>query len=237
VGSMKKILKVFNGSLRKTLAFSLAEMMVVMLILSLVLAASMPILTRRRHVSTTTSSVPVGSIMSYAGATAPTGWLLCSGQAVSRATYADLYSAISTTYGIGNGSTTFNLPDLGNRFVVGVGSSYARNYKGGADSVTLTEAQTGVAAHAHSITDKTHQHTDGGSWNPNPWGRNIARYGYGAQWVANAAVSYTSAVGNEIYTSPVATGITTTNNNTAQNATSSHENRPPYIALNYIIKY
>ena len=59
--------------------------------------------------------VPAGCIMPYAGATAPDGWLFCHGQAVSRSDYADLFIAIGTAYGAGDGSTTFNLPDLRGR--------------------------------------------------------------------------------------------------------------------------
>lgn len=58
----------------------------------------------------------------YAGSTVPTGWLECDGSAISRTTYADLFTAISTTYGTGDGSTTFNLPDMRGRVVVGAGT-------------------------------------------------------------------------------------------------------------------
>ena len=63
--------------------------------------------------------LPAGAIFPYAGATAPTGYLLSFGQAISRSTYADLFSAISTTYGAGDGSSTFNVPDLRGRAVGG----------------------------------------------------------------------------------------------------------------------
>lgn len=59
-----------------------------------------------------TSTTPVGAVTDFAGATAPSGWLLCYGQAISRTTYSELFAAIGTTYGAGNGSTTYNLPDL-----------------------------------------------------------------------------------------------------------------------------
>lgn len=62
---------------------------------------------------------PIGIISPYAGATAPTGWLLCDGSAVSRTTYANLFTLIGTTYGAGNGSTTFNIPDMVGRVPVG----------------------------------------------------------------------------------------------------------------------
>jgi microcystin-dependent protein len=62
---------------------------------------------------------PAGAILVFAGSAAPTGWLLCDGSAVSRATYATLFAIISTTYGSGDGSTTFNLPNLKGRVPVG----------------------------------------------------------------------------------------------------------------------
>lgn len=61
----------------------------------------------------------VGAVVAFAGSTSPAGWLLCDGSAVSRATYAALFSVIGTTYGSGDGSTTFNLPNLTDRFIQG----------------------------------------------------------------------------------------------------------------------
>lgn len=85
-----------------------------------------------------TTGVPVGSIFPYAGATAPTNYLLCYGQAISRATYSVLFSILSTTYGVGDGSTTFNLPDLRGRVIA------ALDNLGGvsANVVTDTDADT-----------------------------------------------------------------------------------------------
>lgn len=65
-------------------------------------------------------SSPAGEVITFAGATAPSGFLLCDGSAVSRTTYADLFAAIGTTYGTGDGSTTFNLPDLRGEFIRGL---------------------------------------------------------------------------------------------------------------------
>lgn len=67
--------------------------------------------------------VPTGSIISFAGTSAPSYFLLCDGSAVSRTTYADLFSVIGTSYGTGNGTTTFNLPDLKARIPVGYAAS------------------------------------------------------------------------------------------------------------------
>lgn len=65
---------------------------------------------------------PTGVVAMYGGAVAPSGWLLCDGTAVSRSTYASLFAVVSTTYGIGDGSTTFNLPNTSGVFVRGAGS-------------------------------------------------------------------------------------------------------------------
>lgn len=65
----------------------------------------------------------VGSVSMFAGSTAPTGWLLCNGAAVSRTTYSDLFDIIGTTYGEGDGTTTFNLPNLKGKVIVGHDSS------------------------------------------------------------------------------------------------------------------
>lgn len=67
----------------------------------------------------TGDTFPIGAISPYAGSIAPTNWLICDGSAISRTTYADLFNAIGTTYGAGDGSTTFNLPDLQGRVAVG----------------------------------------------------------------------------------------------------------------------
>jgi microcystin-dependent protein len=64
--------------------------------------------------------VPAGTVSAFAGATAPDGFLLCNGGAISRAIYSDLFVAIGTTYGAGNGTTTFNLPDLRSEFIRGL---------------------------------------------------------------------------------------------------------------------
>ena len=68
-------------------------------------------------------STPVGTILPWSKATAPAGFLKCDGTAISRTTFADLFSVIGTTYGSGDGSTTFNLPDLTTRNPVGANSS------------------------------------------------------------------------------------------------------------------
>ena len=76
---------------------------------------------------------PLGTINAYGGATAPDGWLLCQGQAVSRTDYANLFAVIGTSFGSGDGSTTFNVPDLRGEFLRGAGTnSHTNQGNGGA---------------------------------------------------------------------------------------------------------
>ena len=69
------------------------------------------------------ATIPTGGVTMYGAGSAPSGWLLCDGTAVSRTTYAALFAVISTTYGVGNGSTTFNLPNLKGKVPVGLDSA------------------------------------------------------------------------------------------------------------------
>jgi microcystin-dependent protein len=82
-------------------------------------------------------SLPIGIVMPFAGSTAPSGWALCYGQALSRSTYSGLYGVIGTQYGIGDGSTTFNLPDLRGRVAAG------RDNMGGTGASRLSQGVLG----------------------------------------------------------------------------------------------
>lgn len=97
-----------------------------------------------------TNLVPTGAILPYGAATAPTYYLLCDGSAVSRSTYADLFAIISTTYGVGNGSTTFNVPDLRGRFPLGYAASAPTKVFTFSSRSSNTITITGADNHAHN---------------------------------------------------------------------------------------
>lgn len=98
-------------------------------------------------------ALPPGIIQPYGGSSAPTGYLLCDGSAVSRTTYADLFAAIGTAYGAGNGTTTFNLPNMKGRVPVGRDAAQSEfdtlGETGGAKTHTLTEAE--MPEHNHTF--------------------------------------------------------------------------------------
>jgi microcystin-dependent protein len=180
--------------------------------------------------------MPAGVIVPYGGTTEPTGWLFCYGQAISRTTYATLFAAISTTYGTGDGSTTFNLPDLRGRVVAGqddMGGSSANRLTntsgglngdtlgatGGAETHTLTTAELAVHSHANSLNDPGHAHVISPVY---------------AGVTAGAGSARNNWDNSNITTSAQATGITITNANAGSG--SAHNNVQPTIILNYIIR-
>ena len=96
----------------------------------------------------------IGEIKMWSAATAPDKWLLCDGAAISRTTYADLFTVVSTTYGVGDGTTTFNLPDLRGRAPIGAGQGSGLTDRTlgsslGEEAHALTSAENG--AHTHGI--------------------------------------------------------------------------------------
>ena len=105
--------------------------------------------------------VPTGCVKMYAGTAPPSSWLICDGQAVSRTTYTDLYAVIGTTYGSGDGSTTFNIPNMQGNVVVGHdGSTYNRGSIGGSSTHAITTGE--MPSHSHTgTTDPSgaHNHT------------------------------------------------------------------------------
>lgn len=102
--------------------------------------------------------VPPGSIVQYVGATAPNGWWLCDGSALSRTSFSQLYAVIGTTFGVGDGSTTFNVPDFRGRVAVGAGAGAGLTVRA-VGAVGGQESITQVPPHTHNITDPGHTHT------------------------------------------------------------------------------
>jgi len=163
--------------------------------------------------------VPSGVTLPFAGSSAPVGWLLCYGQSVSRATYADLFAVLGTTHGAGDGTTTFTLPDLRGRVPGGKdnmgGTAASRLTTGGSgvDGATLG-ANGGAETHTLSISQMpSHDHTGNGYTD-----RNTSGAGTDQVLIKNRTANALSPAVN-------ATGGGTAHNNTQ-----------PTIVLNYIIK-
>lgn len=136
-----------------------------------------------------------GFVQATASSQVPTGWLACDGAAVSRTVYASLFAAIGVAYGAGDGTTTFNVPNLKGKVIVGVDAAQtefnARGVTGGAKTVTLSVTE--MPAHAHgtsSTVDTNHAHNvyarnqDTGWMNQNWSHWHGARVGNGG-WIGN----------------------------------------------------
>ena len=177
--------------------------------------------------------VPVGTIFPFGGVSAPANYLLAYGQEISRSTYAALFSVFGTRYGAGNGSTTFNLPDLRDRAVFGTGAMGGEDANRVSNYPTTLAASGGVSqhklelneipAHKHGISMSTagaHQHTispiaEGGVGGDNVQG-----------WYPRTGTLATSTAGAHTHT------VTMDN----AGGGDGHNNMPPFIVLNYIIR-
>lgn len=175
----------------------------------------------------------VGIVQDFAGSAAPAGWLLCYGQAVSRTQYAALFAVIGTTFGAGDGATTFNVPDARGRVIAGkdnMGGGAAGRLTSGAGGVngaalggagggethTLTTVQ--MPAHAHGVTDPGHKHV----------------YAKPTVLVGSPSGSLNQVFGNSgtpTDTDWVGTGISIQNNGGG----AAHPNVQPTLVLNKII--
>ena len=157
-----------------------------------------------------TDTLPVGTIIPYAGTTIPSNYMKCEGQALSRIEYDILFSAIGTTYGVGDGSTTFNLPNLKGRIITGIDSNDT-------DFDTLGETG-GEKTHTLTVDEiPSHAHEQLAVSNPNSGGPGI-RGTYNEQ----------EGTGMSRYPTNTQTGTT--------GGGEAHNNLQPYIVLNYIIK-
>ena len=185
---------------------------------------------------------PTGTVELYAGATAPTGYLLCNGAAVSRTTYAALFEILGTTYGAGDGTTTFNLPDLRGRAPIGVGTGTGLTARalaatGGAETVTLDTTQ--IPGHTHTGTTASsgaHTHTHNAPGGQGNLGLAIADG-------TNTSDSTDPSAGElNVWTTPRALVIdsagahTHTFTSDSTGGGQAHANMQPFLALNFIVK-
>ena len=197
----------------------------------------------------------VGAIKPWTKATAPDGYLLCDGSAVSRSTFADLFAVVSTTYGSGDGSTTFNVPNLQGKMPQGFdGNTYNLAGTGGANTVTVavTNNQAATSTTTQSVTitgsiDNTslttaqlasHSHATAFQvGNPGPQGEVLV---FGAQNQRGTLTTTNTGSGtghNHSHTlSGTLTGNITTNLTGAVNASGTNS-FSPFVVVNYIIKH
>lgn len=174
---------------------------------------------------------PAGILKIWPTNTPPIGWLLCYGQAISRALYAKLFGVIDTTFGIGDGSTTFNVPDFRGRIPLGKdnmgGASANRVTSAQADAIGGAAGDETLAAHVH--TGPSHVHTGPAHVHTTPVETN------------GGSIGHTGDIGdgNSV---PINTGSSGTGNtgaggtgNTGSTGAGSN-NMTPYLTMNYIIK-
>lgn len=188
--------------------------------------------------------MPTGVVLPFAGTAAPTGWLACDGTAISRTTYAALFSAVGTSYGVGDGSTTFNLPDFRGRFprfndamfggsaagrdsgrVLGSaqGQATAKNGLSNAASSISGTANAGVnLSHNHSITDPGYG---------TPGASNISPPAGGTGFYVRGGNTLTIGSSASLDHSHGVSGTAS-----AQTITGDSETRPINLSINAIIK-
>ena len=179
---------------------------------------------------TTVQGVPSGSVFCMAVATVPSGYLECNGAAVSRSTYAVLFAVIGTAYGTGNGSTTFNLPDLRGEFVRGFDNG--RGVDSGRSIASSQSSQFGQHNHnvsassSSSVTDPGHQHS--------------MSVGFFNSVNSGGALSFKDAgTSNRINTATTGISVSTSTSISQSNrggTSNSSETRPRSIAMMYVIK-
>tara|TARA_B100001287_G_scaffold152484_1_gene128337 strand:- start:695 stop:1621 length:927 start_codon:yes stop_codon:yes gene_type:complete len=167
------------------------------------------------------NGVPAGSIFTFASTTVPSGYLECNGSAVSRSTYSSLFTAIGTTHGSGDGSSTFNLPDLRGEFVRGW--DHNRGVDSGRSFASSQSDQN--ESHNHSLTDPNHAHTQ----------RGLALNGGSGSVAITLGSGQSYQIGYSGSQSSVTTGSSSTG--ISLGSSGGNESRPRNLALMYVIKF
>ena len=163
----------------------------------------------------------VGEIRMFGGSTCPSKWLFCDGSTINRSTYSALFAVIGTTYGGGDGSTTFAIPTFKGRSPLGVGESGATGHTnhtlgsyGGEETHTLTEAQLAQHSHTRSVSASTS-------------GK------YKKTCASGTNQNRVDSDGTSSTTGPYSTTVNLTINNAGSN--SAHNTMHPYETVNFII--
>jgi microcystin-dependent protein len=192
-------------------------------------------------------SPPVGSLIQYVGATAPTGWLLCQGQILAISLYPSLFSVIGNVYG-GNGVTQFALPDLRGRVALGASGSYPLGSAGGSETRTLTINE--MPAHSHTgtidgVSNHTHTYQDA-YFAENVSGITPKVFGISAGTDVDNNFYYRTQTGSyttnasdpsTLLSSGSAGAHTHTMSNSSTGGGQSFSIVQPYVTISYIIKY
>ncbi|NJO58811.1 MAG: phage tail protein [Richelia sp. RM2_1_2] len=179
---------------------------------------------------------PIGTVATFAGSTPPANWLICDGSTVSRTEWLDLFNVIGVTYGAGNGSTTFNLPDARGRAIIGAGqgtglSNRSLGTTGGTETQAITIDQ--LAAHTHTAN---HSHTGttdsaGAHTHTVPLGGPAGASG-GDRVYPQTGSQNTGSSGAHTHTLSIASANVTSS---SVGAGQPHNNMQPFITMNYII--
>ena len=199
----------------------------------------------------------IGSIIPYAGATTPENFLECDGSAISRDTYADLFNVIGTVYGAGDGSTTFNLPNLVGRVAIGVSQAHSAGSMGGEANHSLDISE--VPEHSHEVPQHGHENTI--LANTPTLSHTIGQPSYKYTQMNNTSNSAGGGTRASRYTSKTSAAMTRSTNfavadhpatactmsgsitdcpamdSSSTGSGAAHNNMMPYLALTYLIRY
>jgi microcystin-dependent protein len=202
-----------------------------------------------------TNRSEVGAIKPWGKATAPVGYLLCDGTAVSRTTYAELFVVIGTTYGAGDTSTTFNVPNLQGKTPQGYdGNTYNLAATGGANTVTVAvtnnQGATNTITNNQAVTVTgdisntslttaqvaSHSHTQGCTDNQQP-GRQSPAGAKGRQATTGSAGSGTGHTHAHTLAGTMTGTVAVTTALTGAVTAAGTNTFSPYVVVNYIIKH